>query len=162
MELDLNFNAEPTSADLIRQHGELAAEMSEAINDGDIEQMVRIDAQVKSLAPRIFATQLAELKANIEANESRKAEVEKEMETLRQIRADRNRKLARAILLQEKRGEAVVRADFALQVAQTELESIRVSRRELRAKLDTLKQAKLKQQEKENEEFRNTIYAIGN
>lgn len=132
-----------TTAELLALRERLTLDMENAINNGDTNKMLHLDQQLKSLEPRLFAAKVESLKQMIELHAQRKAEVVAEIEALQSAKGDLNRKLARAIALTEKRGERVVRTEFLLGVAESELESIRVGMRESREKLEQIKQNKL-------------------
>jgi hypothetical protein len=94
----------------------------------------------------------------VELNAERKAEVLTEIDGLRTVRQDLNRKLVRAMDLHRLRGERVVRAEFLLQVAESNLESIRVSDRELKQKLEQIKENKLNEVKRYETKFRTNFH----
>jgi HAMP domain-containing protein len=132
-----------STAELLALRERLTIDMESAIINGDTGKILRLDQQLKSLEPRLFAAKVENLKQSLELSAERKTEVNAEIEALRAEKKRLNQQLARAIELHEKRGERVVRADFLLQVAEQELESIRVGMRETRGKLEQIKQNKL-------------------
>ncbi len=132
-----------TTADLLALRERLTLDMENAITSGDTTKMLQLDGQIKSLEPRLFAAKVENLKQMIELSAARKTEIVTEIEALRAERQRLNGKLARAIVLTERRGERVVRADFALSLAEQELESVRVGMRESRERLEQIKQNKL-------------------
>ncbi len=146
------------TADLLALRERLTLDMENAISNADTTKMLRLDQQLKSLEPRLFAAKLETLKRMIELNAERKAEVFTEIDGLRQVRQDLNRKLVRAMDLHRLRGERVVRAEFLLQVAESNLESIRVSDRELKQKLEQIKQSKLNEVKRYETEFRTNFH----
>jgi chromosome segregation ATPase len=143
-----------TTAELLALRERLTLDMENAINDGNTIKMLRLDQQIKSLEPRLFAAKVENLKQMIELNAERKAEINTELDALRAEKKRLNEKLARAIVLTEKRGERVVRADFALSLAEQELESIRSGMRESRERLEQIKQNKLGEIRRYETEFR--------
>ncbi len=132
-----------STAELLDLRERLTLDMETAITSGETSKMLQLDQQIKSLEPRLFAAKVESLKRMIELSAERKAEINTELQALRAERKRLNQKLARAIVLTEKRGERVVRADFALSLAEQELESVRVGMRESREKLEQIKQNKL-------------------
>jgi sulfur carrier protein ThiS len=149
---------ETTAADLLELRSQLSEEIAMAINDGNVKEMLWLDEKIKSLEPRIFAAKLETLKQMLELNAERKAEVLTEIDGLRQLRQDLNRKLVRAMDLHRLRGERVVRAEFLLQVAESNLESIRVSDRELKQKSEQIKENKLNEVKRYETEFRTNFH----
>ncbi len=143
-----------TTADLLALRERLSNELADSIMDGDTAKLLRLDQQLKSLEPRLFAAKLENLKQMIELNAGQKADVIAEIDALRQLRQDLNRKLVRAMDLHRLRGERVIRAEFLLQVAETNLKSIRVSDGELKQKLEQIKENKLNEVKRYETEFR--------
>jgi hypothetical protein len=152
--LDTNAPSGETTADLLALRERLTLDMENAITSGDTTKMLQLDGQIKSLEPRLFAAKVENLKQMIELSAARKTEIVTEIEALRAERQRLNGKLARAIVLTEKRGERVVRADFALSLAEQELESVRVGMRESRERLEQIKQNKLGELKRYETEFR--------
>jgi hypothetical protein len=147
-----------TAAELLALRERLSEELADSITSGDTAKLLRIDQQLKSLEPRLFAAKLETLKRMLELNAERKAEVLTEIDGLRQLRQDLNRKLVRAMDLHRLRGERVVRAEFLLQVAESNLESIRVSDRELKQKSEQIKENKLNEVKRYETEFRTNFH----
>jgi chromosome segregation ATPase len=143
-----------TTAELLALRERLTLDMESAITSGDTAKMLQLDQQIKSLEPRLFAAKVENLKRMIELSAERKTEIVTDIEALRAERQRLNQKLARAIVLTEKRGNRVVRADFALSLAEQELESIRVGMRESRERLEQIKQNKLGEIKRYETEFR--------
>ncbi len=150
-----NHSGETTSEQLKQVRQSLALELETAINEGDADDLIRLDSQVRNLTARIFANQLSELKAAIEQNNARKAVIAREIDALREIKGLRNRQLGRAMMVVNRRQVNVNKAQFAIEIAENELESIRVGNREMKKRLDDMKQTKLR--EVENGQFR-TIF----
>jgi predicted metal-dependent hydrolase len=150
-----NHSGETTSEQLKQVRQSLALELETAINEGDADDLIRLDLQVRNLTARIFANQLSELKAAIEQNNARKAVIAREINALREIKGLRNRQLGRAMMVVNRRQMNVSKAQFAIEIAENELESIRVGNREMKKRLDDMKQTKLR--EVENGQFR-TIF----
>jgi hypothetical protein len=150
-----NHSGETTSEQLKQVRQSLALELETAINEGDADDLIRLDLQVRNLTARIFANQLSELKAAIEQNNARKAVIAREIDALREIKGLRNRQLGRAMMVVNRRQVNVNKAQFAIEIAENELESIRVGNREMKKRLDDMKQTKLR--EVENGQFR-TIF----
>jgi NAD kinase len=146
--------AKETTAELLDLRERLTLDMETAITDGDTTKMLQLDQQIKSLEPRLFAAKVENLKQLLELSAERKTEISTELEALRAERQRLNKHLARAILLAEKRGERVMRTDFALSLAEQELESVRVSMRESREKLEQIKQNKLGEIRQYEQNFR--------
>jgi chromosome segregation ATPase len=143
-----------STADLLALRERLTLDMEHAITSGDTTKMLLLDQQIKSLEPRLFAAKVDNLKKSLELSAERKAEINRELEALRAEKKRLNEKLARAIVLTENRGERVVRADFALSLVEQELESVRVSMRESRERLEQIKQNKLGELKRYETEFR--------
>ncbi len=155
MDTILSNGVLPTSTgDLLDLRERLTLDMENAITSGDTTKMLQVDRQLKSLEPRLFAAKVENLKQSLELSSERKTEIVTEIDALRAERKRLNEKLARAIVLTEKRGERVVRADFALSLAEQELESIRVGMRESRERLEQIKQNKLGELKRYETEFR--------
>ncbi len=143
-----------TTAELLALRERLTLDMESAITSGETSKMLQLDGQIKSLEPHLFAAKVENLKRMIELSAERKTEIVTEIDALRAERQRLNGKLARAIVLAEKRGNRVVRAEFALSLAEQELESTRVSMRELRERLEQIKQNKLGEIKRYETEFR--------
>jgi hypothetical protein len=152
--LDTNAPSGATTAELLALRERLTLDMENAITSGDTTKMLQLDGQIKSLEPRLFAAKVENLKQMIELSAARKTEIVTEIEALRAERQRLNGKLARAIVLTEKRGNRVVRAEFALSLAEQELESVRVGMRESRERLEQIKQNKLGELKRYETEFR--------
>jgi chromosome segregation ATPase len=166
MQIELAFDDKPigflngsgqTVAELLELRERLAVELSDAIMAGETAKVLTLDGQIKSLEPKLFVARVENLKQTLESGDQRKAELADELEALRAEKASLNRRLARAIILTEKRGERVMRADFALSLAEQELESIRVGMRETREKLEQIKQNKITEVRAYETEFRNNF-----
>ncbi len=155
-----NHSGETTSEQLKQVRQSLALELETAINEGDADDLIRLDSQVRNLTARIFANQLSELKAAIEQNNARKAVIAREIDALREIKGLRNRQLGRAMMVVNRRQMNVSKAQFAIEIAENELESIRVGNREMKKRLDDMKQTKLR--EVENGQFRQVFHETGN
>jgi hypothetical protein len=147
-----------TAAELLALRERLSNELADSITSGDTAKLLRLDQQIKSLEPRLFAAKLDTLNRMIQLNAERKTEVLTEIDGLRTVRQDLNRKLVRAMDLHRLRGERVVRAEFLLQVAESNLESIRVSDRELKQKLEQIKENKLNEVKRYETEFRTNFH----
>jgi hypothetical protein len=143
-----------TTTDLLALRERLTLDMENAITSGDTTKMLQLDQQIKSLEPRLFAAKVENLKRMLELSAERKTELSAEIDGLRQVRQDLNRKLVRAMDLHRLRGERVVRADFALTLAEQELESVRVGMRESRERLEQIKKNKLGEIKRYEKEFR--------
>jgi hypothetical protein len=155
-----NHSGEMPSEQLKQVRQSLALELETAINEGDADDLIRLDSQVRNLTARIFANQLSELKAAIEQNNARKAVIAREIDALREIKGLRNRQLGRAMMVVNRRQVNVNKAQFAIEIAENELESIRVGNREMKKRLDDMKQTKLR--EVENGQFRTIFHEAGN
>ncbi len=151
--LDTNEHGESTT-DLLALRERLTLDMENAITSGDTTKMLQLDGQIKSLEPRLFAAKVENLKRMLELSAERKTELVTEIDGLRAVRQDLNRKLVRAMDLHRLRGERVVRADFALTLAEQELESVRVGMRESRERLEQIKKNKLGEIKRNETEFR--------
>jgi predicted component of type VI protein secretion system len=151
--LDTNEHGESTT-DLLALRERLTLDMENAITSGDTTKMLQLDGQIKSLEPRLFAAKVENLKKMLELSAERKTELSAEIDGLRTVRQDLNRKLIRAMDLHRLRGERVVRADFALTLAEQELESVRVGMRESRERLEQIKKNKLGEIKRNETEFR--------
>jgi hypothetical protein len=155
-----NDYGETTSEQLKQVRQSLALELETAINDGNADDLIRLDSQVRNVSARIFANQISELKAAIEKNDERKTVIAKEVDALREIKGVRNRQLGRAMMVVNRRQINVNKAQFAIEVAENELESIRVGNREMNKRLDDMKQTKLR--EVENGQFRKIFHETRN
>jgi hypothetical protein len=151
--LDTNEYGESTT-DLLALRERLTLDMENAITSGNTTKMLQLDQQIKSLEPRLFAAKVESLKRIIELSAERKTEIVTEIDGLRAVRQDLNRKLVRAMDLHRLRGERLVRADFALTLAEQELESVRVGMRESRERLEQIKKNKLGEIKRYEKEFR--------
>ncbi len=158
-ELESDYG-ETTSEQLKQVRQSLALELETAINDGNADDLIRLDSQVRNLNSRIFANQISELKTAIEQNDERKTVIAKEIDALREIKGLRNRQLGRAMMVVNSRQVNVNKAQFAIELAENELESIRVGNREMKKRLDDMKQTKLR--EVENGQFRTIFHETGN
>jgi hypothetical protein len=155
-----NLYGETTSEQLKQVRQSLALELETAINDGNADDLIRLDSQVRNLSARIFANQFSELKSAIEQNDERKAVIAKEKDALREIKGLRNRQLGRAMMVVNRRQVNVNKVQFAIELAENELESIRVGNREMKKRLDDMKQTKLR--EVENGQFRTIFHETRN
>ncbi len=158
-ELDSDYG-ETASEQLKQVRQSLALELETAINEGNVDDLIRLDSQVRDVSARIFANKISELKAAIEQNEERKTVIAKEINALREIKGVRNRQLGRAMMVVTRRQTNVNKAQFAIELAENELESIRVGNREMNKRLDDMKQTKLR--EVENGQFRTIFHETGN
>jgi hypothetical protein len=158
-ELDSDYG-ETASEQLKQVRQSLALELETAINEGNVDDLIRLDSQVRDVSARIFANKISELKAAIEQNEERKTVIAKEINALREIKGVRNRQLGRAMMVVTRRQTNVNKAQFAIELAENELESIRVGNREMKKRLDDMKQTKLR--EVENGQFRTIFHETGN
>lgn len=124
---------------------ELHEQLSAALNDGDADSLIRIDTLIKELEPRILAAELSDLQSKIENGVNRRAEIKVEIEALYKERGKRQRVVNEAIDLYNRARTEVAKVDFGLEMLNVELQTISVSNREMRQRIDSLKQAKLKE-----------------
>ncbi len=140
-----------TSDKLKQLQVSLRDQLAKAIDAGNATEMIKLDSLIKKLSPRIFASEASEIRSSIDANANRKLEIEKEISALEKLKKFRNAKLAKTIQLYEKRQLAVRQVEVSLFVADSELQNLRDSSRELRQKLQSF--INLKQREVNNERF---------
>jgi septal ring factor EnvC (AmiA/AmiB activator) len=134
-----------TSNDLLNLRNDLTEEMRDAMQSGDGAAFIRISETIKGLEPRILAAELTDLQAKIETNVNRRDEIKVEIETLYKERAKRQSIVAEAVDLYNRAQTEVAKVDFGLEMLNIELQSISVSNREMRQKIDSLKDAKMKE-----------------
>ncbi len=127
--------------------------MREAVMAGDGERLIELDGQVRSLRNRIYAATISETHSGIDSAEAAKISIAKQIEQLRDVKKARNLQLGRAQDLFNARAAKVQKAELALQMAESNLTSARVSSRELKARLEALLKAKLTEQEKLYEQY---------
>jgi hypothetical protein len=143
-------NGTATSEKLKELQASLKNDLAKAIDEGNASQIINLDSQIKSLSPRIFASESAELRKALDANTKRKAEIGKEIQVLEKLKKVRNSKLAKTILLYEARQLSARQVEVSLFVADSELQNLRDDSRALRQKLQSF--INLKQRETINNE----------
>ncbi len=154
-EMEMNERGEQTSEQL-KQVLEFTQEsLREAVMAGDGERLIELDGKVRSLRNRIFAATISETRSGIDSAEAAKISIAKLIEQLRDVKKARNLQLGRAQDLFNARAAKVQKAELAIQMAESNLTSARVSSRELKARLEALLKAKLTEQEKLYEQYRN-------
>lgn len=131
--------------DLLEIRKDLNAQIREAMDEGSIDDFVRLSEMIKQIEPKLFAAELAQIHAAIERNVNRRAELQGEMEILREEKGKRNAVLAEAFDLYQRGFREVRKVEIALEIAQAELDSISVGNRELRQKMDSLKESKMEE-----------------
>jgi chromosome segregation ATPase len=145
-----------TTSQQLRQVLEHAQEsMREAVMNGNGERLIELDGQVRSLRNRIFAATLTETRNGIDSAEAAKVSIAKQIEQLRAVKKARNLQLGRAQDLFNARAAKVQKAELSIQMAESNLTTARISCRELKARLENLLKAKLTEQEKLYEQYRN-------
>jgi hypothetical protein len=142
---DLADDSTVSSEQLKELRVSLKGDLAKAIDDGNATEIIKLDGLIKKLSPRIFASESAEIRRSIDANTNRKAEIEKEILDLEKLKKFRNSKLAKTILLYEKRQLSARQVEVSLFVADSELQNLRDDSRALRQKLES--KINLKQRE---------------
>jgi hypothetical protein len=129
------------------------SDISAAILDGNAALMVELDNRMRVLAARQFGSTVAETKKAIDAAESEKISIAKELELLRGIKKQKNLQAGRAEQLFLKRMERVADAELQIEMATIRLTSARVAAKESKARLQSLLDAKQKEQAKTYERY---------
>jgi hypothetical protein len=152
---DLADDSTVTSEQLKELQANLKDDLAAAIDAGNAIEIINLDSLIKNLSPRIFASESAEIRSSLDANTNRKAEIEKEISALEKLKKVRNGKLAKTILLYEKRQLSARQVEVSLFVADSELQNLRDNSRALRQKLQS--KINMKKQETINNERFETI-----
>ncbi len=161
MDSILAKNNLPNDTESIRRAMEQTqVDIQEAVLDGNGSLMVELGERMRVLSARAFGASVSETKAAIEKNDARKGVIAKEVDALREIKGLRNRQLGRAMMVVNRRQVNVNKVQFAIELAENELESIRVGNREMKKRLDDMKQTKLR--EVENGQFRTIFHETRN
>jgi chromosome segregation ATPase len=119
--------------------------MRDAMASGDGAAFIRLDGMIRELEPKIFAAELADASSRIQSNEARRKEIEAEIKVLYEERAKRNRLVAEAYGLYNLARSEMGKVEFAIEMQNSELQSIAVNNRELREKIESLKDAKMQE-----------------
>lgn len=134
----------PTDSEGLRnQQLALQNELKDAMNDGKIEEVVRIQAMLSSLPVRIKTAEVAEIKSNISSGNKRLDEIKEDFMEATRIRNQKHRIYLEKLKVMEAAGTDVMRVDFILSTLENEAESIRVARREYNQRLNNLMDAEL-------------------
>jgi hypothetical protein len=149
-----NYDNETSSEQLKQVLEHTQESLREAVMAGDGARLIELDGQVRSLRNRIFAATISETRNGIDSAEAAKISIAKQIEQLRDVKKARNLQLGRAQDLFNARATKVQKAELAIQMAESNLTSARVSSRELKVRLEALLKAKLTEQEKQYEQYR--------
>jgi hypothetical protein len=159
MDLILAKNNLPNDSHGIKQAIETTAnELREAVTNGDGQRLVELDARMRVLSARAFGADVSDTKKAIDKAELEKISIAKEIETLREIKKQKNFAAGRAQELFQKRLEKVNRAEFQLQLAQNKLTSARVASRETKARLQKLLDEKQKETSRQYKNYELSKY----
>jgi chromosome segregation ATPase len=145
--------AHGTTAQLKTLRDQYQTDFQAAVLNGCADEMISLDTKIKSLQTRIFAASVSEIKAEMEAIGARKTEIDSEIEALERLKASRNKRLARAILVVERRQLEAAKVGASLFAADSELMNSRERVRDLRGRLDGILNKKVREINIENERF---------
>ncbi len=130
---------------LLERRETLQHDLAEAINDGSASEMLRLDSMIKNLGSQLFVAEINELKNSIDRNETRRADLMEEIELLRKLKTARNERLNEALVEAQGARAEFARAEIALQLAQNEANTLRISTMNLSKRLDGLKERKIQE-----------------
>jgi hypothetical protein len=130
---------------LLERREMLQQELAEALNDGSASEMLRLDSMIKNLGSQLFIAEITELKNSIESNETRRADLMEEVELLRKLKTARNERLNEALVEAQGARAEFARAEIALQLAENESHTLRISTMDLSKRLDGLKERKIQE-----------------
>lgn len=133
-------------------------EMRSAIMNGNSNLMVQLDRQMQILLARRFGADVAATKAAIDAAEQSKIKIAKEIELLREIKKQKNLAAGRAEQLFIKRMERVRQAELQIELANNRFVSARVAAKESKTRLQSLLDAKQKEQANAYERYEFSQY----
>ncbi len=134
-----------TVGTLLERREILKQDMAEAINEGSVSDMWRLDSMIKNLGSQLFVAEIKDIKNSIERNESRRADLIEEIELLRKLKVVRNERLNEILVdVQSARAE-FGRAEVSLRLAENESNNLRISTMNLSKRLDGLKEKKIQE-----------------
>lgn len=127
------------NSQVLRNHQlALQNELKDAMSEGLIEEVVRIQAMLGSLPIRIKTAEVAEIKSSIASGNKRLAEIKEDFLEATRIRNEKHRIYVAKLKITEDAGTDVLKVDFILTTLDNEAESIRSARREYNEKLNNL------------------------
>ncbi len=123
---------------LEQQEMNLSAELTNAMNEGDLSSVISIQNKLNILPVLRRAAEIKELRQNIERANARLEEIKIEKAQLDTVRGEKNKILAEKIRDANEAGLAVRRVDFGLNLLDNDAENQRVARREYNQRLNQL------------------------
>ena len=123
---------------LMNEKTKLIDDLRQAVLNGDAGAVAVLQNKIASLSPQIIGAKAAELKSGIEGANQRLDEIAIETKVLEEERAERNKRLAAAILEQERCAFAVQKVDLALGACDAEAENLRDFKRQAKRELAEL------------------------
>lgn len=130
---------------LKNQRDTLRNELRERMSDGDADGVMRVKNLLRDFADLITATEIKELRRNIDAATDKLAVVKQETDAAEAIKAEHNRILADKIKAAETAGLAVERANLLLYQLDAERDSLLDARRQYNERLQELIQSEITQ-----------------
>ncbi len=159
MDKILAKNELPLDANGIKQAIESTQdEIREAVTKGSGERLIELDARMRILLARQFGAVCSDTKKLIDTAEREKISIAKEIETLREIKKQKNLAAGRAQELFRARMKKVQDAELQIQFAESRLTNVRVTSRESKAKLQKILDAKQKEQASAYERYELSKY----
>ncbi len=134
-----------TVGTLLERREMLQRDLAEALNDGSVSDMWRLDSMIKNLGSQLFGAEITELKNFIDRNETRRADLIEEVELLRKLKTARVERLNEILVETQAARAEVGRAEVALQLAENESNNLRISTMNLGKRLNELKQKKIQE-----------------
>lgn len=133
-----------TNAQTLRnQQLALESELREAMGNGKINDVVRIQSRLGSLPIRIKTAEVAEIKLNIASGNTRLAEIKEDFAHATGIRNQKHRIYLEKAKIMEAAGTDVLKVDVILTTLENEAENIRAARRDYNERLNNLISAEL-------------------
>lgn len=133
-------------------------DLRSAVMNGDGERLIELDSRMRILSARRFGAEVAETKKAIDTAEQSKIKIAKEIEILREIKKQKNLAAGRAEQLFFRRMEKVADAELQIEMATNRLVSARVAAKESKARLQSLLDAKQKEQANAYERYELSRY----
>lgn len=144
-ELESAFNDEVgyqetaiTSQTLRNQKLALENELRSAMNDGKINEVVRIQSMLGSLPVQIKTAEIFEIKSKISSGNKRLDEIKEDFMAATRIRNQKHRIYLEKLNIAENAGTDVLKVDFILTTLENERENIYQARREFNERLNNL------------------------
>jgi hypothetical protein len=132
----------PTDAHgLEQQEINLQTELTNAMNEGDLANVISIQNKLNILPVLRRAAEIKELRQNIERATARLEEIKIETAQFLIVRGEKNKILAEKIKDAEEAGLAVRRVDFDLNLLDNDAENQRQARREYNQRINQLTNA---------------------